>query len=312
MVSSHGYWKNTLPRYIFKYLYTMWSATKSTISSLLSIETIIVSIKLVDEIWFPFFPVMFIVKFNLFQNLNFHICQAVAWKVEVITSYDTNNLVVYIAPVVWKPCFKPPTIFSNVFGVALLTNDQINTIVWFTVDYCHNFPCLFLIYLNFTSCLCEGTGCTIFSTFCHSNYFPHRIAMHWISGWGWRDFCLLTKIYLRLFCLLYAIIGGYWKTSFIYWSWLVIALQYLAPMLGIGGSLGSCFSEKNWFWELFFLTSNWATFLGYLANVLFTLFLLLCNQRCHALINSLSHPLPQLFIQVFQTQNICVKSNSHK
>ena len=78
----------------------MWSATNSTISSLLSIETIVVGIELVDEIWFPFFFVLFIVKFNRLRNLNFHTCQAVAWKVEVITSCDTNNMVIYVAPVV--------------------------------------------------------------------------------------------------------------------------------------------------------------------------------------------------------------------
>ena len=78
---------------------------------------------------------LLIVKFYLFQNLNFHICQAGAWKVEVITSYDTNNLVIYVVLVVWKPCSKHPSSFSNVFGVALLTSVQINTIIWFTVVF---------------------------------------------------------------------------------------------------------------------------------------------------------------------------------
>ena len=72
-----------------------------------------------------------------------------------------------------------------------------------------------------------------------------------------------TKISLRLFCLLYAIIGGCYKPSLRCWSWLVMALQCLAPMLCIGSSLGSYFSAKTTqFWELFFLTLNRATFVG--------------------------------------------------
>ena len=74
-------------------------------------------------------------------------------------------------------------------------------------------------------------------------FIPLKFLFGCVGGGG-ATFDLIRK-FLKLFCLLYAVKGGFTKHSFKYLFWVIIDLQCLATTCGMDGSLGSYFIEKT-------------------------------------------------------------------
>ena len=97
-------------------------------------------------------------------------------------------------------------------------------------------------------------------------FLPHLlIPFSFLEGYlaGAGGTLAFIKISLRLFCLLYAVIGGSLNTSLRYLFCPIMDLQCFAWIVSIGGSLGSYFTTNTGLWfDFLSLTLRRAIFLG--------------------------------------------------